>query len=100
MVQWLRLHTSTAGDTVLNSGWEIKIPHAVCGEGGEGGDSDSRIYKELLQSDIKTGNTPLRKKKKNSIYQISNFCKAQLFPTTLPNKKQWGYDSELLDGTF
>ena len=59
----------------------------------------SEYASELLQSNIKTGNTHLRKKN-NSVYQISDFCKAQLFPITLLNKKQWGYDSELLDGTF
>ena len=31
-VQWLRFHTSTAGDVGSTPGWETKIPHAIkCG---------------------------------------------------------------------
>ena len=29
VVQWLRLHASTAGDTDLIPGWRIKIPYAM-----------------------------------------------------------------------
>ena len=33
MVQWLRLHTSTAGGAGSIPGWETKIPNAVqCGQ--------------------------------------------------------------------
>ena len=31
VVQWLRLHTSTAGDMGLIPGWGTKVPHALRG---------------------------------------------------------------------